>query len=305
MQKTSLGNSGLETSRLAYGCMRISGDNSPEARAAGKAAIRAAVDAGYTLFDHADIYGGGHSEALFGEVLSESPGLRKQLLIASKCGIRQATSPDPNFTKRYDFSRDYILSCVAGSLERLGIEYLDLFMLHRPDYLMDPEVVAEVFDTLASQGTVRHFGVSNFSPSQVSMLQAACSLPVVCNQVELNIDNISALVDGTLDSCLQQQMTPMAWCPLGGVAYPAWGETLSAEQHKRIDDELSRQSQRYGTEPWVVILAWLLRHPAKIVPIIGSTQASRIQTALYSLQIDYSSEDWYRLLEARNGHEVP
>ncbi|NQV87102.1 MAG: aldo/keto reductase, partial [Woeseiaceae bacterium] len=201
--------------------MRIAGDNSFADREKGKAAIRAAIAAGYTHFDHADVYSDGNSESIFSEVLREESALRDQLIITSKCGILQSSNPDIAITKRYDFSREYILRRVDESLQRLGIDYLDLLLLHRPDYLMDPEDVASTFDTLMEQRKVRNFGVSNFRPSQLSLLQKYCSVPLLANQIEINIDNISALTDGTLDQCLEHGITPMAWCPLGGVAYPA------------------------------------------------------------------------------------
>jgi len=304
MRSTVLGTSSLDSSRLAYGCMRISGDNSPEAREIGKEALRAAVEAGYNHFDHADLYGGGHSESIFAEVLAESPGLRDNLIVTSKCGIRQALHPTPGSPKRYDFSRDYILQSVDGSLRRLDVDHLDLFMLHRPDYLMNPEEVAGIFETLKDAGKVKFFGVSNFAPSQFALLQKFSPVPLLTNQIEINIDNMSAVTDGTLDQCMELNVTPMAWCPLGGVAYPAWGGTLSESQHARIRAELALQSEKYGAEPWIVILAWLLRHPSNIVPIIGSTQPARIRAALQSLDLEYSREDWYRLIEARNGEEV-
>lgn len=304
MESIVLGNSDLVSSRLVYGCMRISGDNSRADRDAGKAAIRAAIEAGYTHFDHADIYGGGNSEAIFSEVLDESPGLRKKLLITSKCGIRLPDQPSQGFPKRYDFSRDYVVRSVEGSLERLGTDYLDLLLLHRPDFLFDAEEVAATFRILSNGGKVAHFGVSNFSPSQFSLLQHFCDEKLLVNQIEINIDNLSALTDGTLDQCQARKVTPMAWCPLGGVVYPAWSTTLSDEQSARIQAELHIQSQKYGVESWIVVLAWLLKHPAGIAPIIGSTRPSRISAALQSLELKYTAEDWYRLLEARNGREV-
>ena len=305
MQSMKIGNSDLVSSRLVYGCMRIAGDNSLADREKGKAAIRAAIEAGYTHFDHADIYGAGECESVFAEVLSESPGLRNELIITSKCGIRLPGGPQEEAPKRYDFSRDYILSSVAGSLHRLGVEQLDLLLLHRPDLLLDPREVAGTLKELGDSGTVRHFGVSNFRPSQLRMLQTFCDMSLLVNQVEINIDNIDAIVDGTLDQCQELGITPMAWCPLGGVAYPGWAHNLSEEQATRVAAELERQSEKYETEPWIVALAWLLRHPAGIMPIIGSTRPSRIGAATRSREIDYSREDWYRLLEARNGQEVP
>ena len=305
MQKIHLGQSDLQTSRLAFGCMRIAGDGSAADREKGKRAIHSAVDHGYTLFDHADIYGGGECERLFGEVLRESPGLQEGMLIATKCGIRFAGDPDPDAPARYDFRRDYILRSVDGSLDRLGVERVDLFLLHRPDFLMDAQEVAAAFDALLSSGKVAHFGVSNFSPSQVSLLQSALPMPLHVNQVEINLHNIGAFGDGTLDQCQRERITPQAWCPIAGVAYPAWGNTFDADDEARIGAELLRQSQIYGVDAWQIALAWLLIHPAMISPLIGSTTPERIAAAAAALDIEYSREDWYRLLEARNGERVP
>ncbi len=285
--------------------MRITGDGSDGDRQKGKRALLAAVEAGYTLFDHADIYGGGDCERLFGEMLRESPGLRDDLIIASKCGIRFAGSPSADDPARYDFSAAYIEQSVEGSLQRLGIERLDLLMLHRPDYLMNAHEVAAAFDRLQTSGKVAHFGVSNFSPSQVELLDGEVSEPLAVNQVEINIHNIHALQDGTLDQCQRMQIKPMAWCPIAGVAYPAWGNTFSADDESRIRAEIERQCGIYEVEDWIIALAWLLEHPAKILPIIGSTSPDRIVAAKEALDVNYTREDWYRLLEARNGQPVP
>ena len=305
MKTSVLGNSNLESSRLVYGCMRITGDNSPGARERGKRALRAAFDAGYNHFDHADIYGGGECESLFGEFLRESPGIREELIITSKCGIRFPGQPEAGDPARYDFSFDHIISSVEGSLERLGIDRLDMLLLHRPDYLFNAAEVATALETLVENGMVRQVGVSNMRPSHVLLLRSQYRAPLLVNQVEINIHNIDALNDGTLDQCQELRITPQAWCPLGGVVYPAWGNTLSEEDEKRIAGEFARQSEKYECEPWLVMLAWLLKHPAGIMPIIGSTTPERISMAIRALQIDYSREDWYRLLEARNGHPVP
>lgn len=305
MDYLNLGHSGLRSSRLVYGCMRIAGDGSDDAREAGKDSVRAALDADINHFDHADIYGGGRCESIFGELLAEEPGLRQRLIITSKCGIRGKGKPDPDSPGRYDFSADWIADSVDGSLERLRTDYLDLLLLHRPDYLCDPEEVAETFTSLQASGKVRHFGVSNFRPSQVAMLQACCPMPLLVNQVEINIHRIDALTDGTLDQCLELGISPQSWCPLGGVAYPAWGNTFSDEDEARLKEEFTRQVDRYGCPDWVVILVWLLRHPASILPIIGTTRADRIQAATQALDLDYTRDDWYRLLEARNGKRVP
>jgi predicted oxidoreductase len=285
--------------------MRISGDQSVNAIDKGKRAVQSAIDAGYNHFDHADIYGGGASEQLFGELLKQLPHLREKMILTSKASIRPKNNENTYAPTRYDFSKAYLLSSVEGSLKRLHTEQLDLFLLHRPDYLFDINEVAETFKELKDSGKVAHFGVSNFKPSQVAMLQSALDLPLLVNQIEINIHNVDALNDGTLDQCQQDKLSPIAWCPLGGVAYSAWGNTFSVEDEQRIAEELTSQAQVYNCQPWQIILAWLLKHPAKIFPIIGSTTPERIIAAKVALELNYSREDWYRLFEARNGQAVP
>jgi len=189
----------ITSSRLIYGCMRICGDKSIRDLAKGKRAIHSAIEAGYSHFDHADIYGGGDCELLFGEVLKETPKLRDTLFITSKAGIKPKNSSQDYAPKHYNFSPQYIIESVEASLTRLGIEQLDMFMLHRPDYLMDIHEVASTFEQLSRSGKVKNSGVSNFSPSQTSSLQSALTMPIMANQVEINIHNMSALTDGTLD----------------------------------------------------------------------------------------------------------
>jgi len=305
MQFKQLKQTDLTSSPLIYGCMRIAGDNDLTDRNKGKRAIHAAVDAGYNHFDHADIYGSGECESLFGELLKESPSLREDMIITSKAGIRPRKETNTYAPTRYDFSQKYILESVEGSLQRLGIEQLDMFLLHRPDFLMDPFEVAETFALLKASGKVKHFGVSNFKPSQVELLRSVMSMPLVVNQIEMNIHNIDALIDGTLDQCQRYGMTPIAWCPLGGVAYSAWGNTFAIEDEQRIEIELALQANKYNCQPWQLVLAWILLHPANVMPIIGSTTPERIIAAKEALELNYSREDWYRLFEARNGESVP
>jgi predicted oxidoreductase len=285
--------------------MRIAGDGSRENRDKGKRAVLAAIDAGYTLFDHADLYGSGACETVFGEVLRESPQLRDQILIVSKCGIRWGGDPDAEAPARYDFSKQHIIRSVESSLGRLGIEQLDLLLLHRPDYLMNAGEVAEAFATLESSGKVANFGVSNFSASQVDLLQSVTPYLLLINQIEINLHNIDALTNGVLDQCQRLSITPQAWCPIAGIAYPAWGNAFTSDDETRIREEIDHQSGKYVVEDWIIALAWLLQHPATISPLIGSTTPSRIAAATTALDIDYSREDWYRLLEARNGQRVP
>jgi predicted oxidoreductase len=305
MRSVALGDSGIQLSRLVYGCMRLVGDGSDECRRQGKRAIHAAAEAGYTAFDHADIYGRGECERLFGEVLSESPGLRDRVFIIGKCGIRFEGDPRPGAPKRYDFSPAHVQASVNASLARLRTDRLDMLLLHRPDYLFHPAEVAETMASLSESGKVRHFGVSNFSPSQVDLLSAFSDIPLLANQVEINLHRTAALEDGTLDQCLMRDMLPQAWSPLAGVVSRAVGNTFTPEDEARIRAELVRQADCYGLDAGAVALAWLCRHPAGIAPIIGSTTPARIVAAVAALEVDYSREDWYRLLEARNGHSVP
>lgn len=300
MKYQTLGKSQLKSSRLIYGCMRIAESGKDK----GKKAIEAALEAGYTHFDHADIYANGASENLFGEVLQENPGMREKLILTSKCGIRYAV-PGKNVPKQYDFTKDYINKSVAGSLKRLQTDYLDVLLLHRPDYLMKQEEVAEAFDELHREGKVKYFGVSNFQPSKVRLLQSYLNMPLIVNQVEINIHNIDSFENGTLDQCQELKISPQAWSPLGGIAYPAKDSNFTKADEKRIREELAYQSEKYQVADWIIVLAWLLKHPAHIFPIIGSTKPQRIELAKEALQLKYERSDWYRILEARNGHKVP
>lgn len=281
--------------RLGYGCMRIAGD-----RSKGRAAVHAAFDAGYRLFDHADIYGGGACEEVFGAILKETPGMREQICLQSKVGIRGDEG-----IGRYDFSAAHITRSVEGCLRRLGVERLDVLLLHRIDLLADPVEVAACFDDLHRQGKVAHFGLSNASPSQVAMFAAHTRFPIVANQVEVNLDRIDCLIDGTLDQCLERGISPQAWCPIGGVGYAAWGKHASPAQWRLVEIELDRQAAVYGTDRVGINLAWLLRHPSRMVPLIGSTTADRVVAATKALAIPYTREDWYRLYTARRGQRMP
>ena len=293
METIVLGQSQLRSSRLVYGCMRIAGDEID--KAGGKAALSAAVENGYTAFDHADIYGAGACESLFGEWLRESPGMRERLTLISKCGIRL---DDP---KRYDFSFEHIVASAESSLRRLGVDQLDVLLLHRPDYLMDFDEVARGFEQLQKSGKVAQFGVSNFLPERLRALQSALPMRMQVNQVEININNTAALENGVLDQAQAENLTVQAWSPLAGIALDAWRNQLSEEQVEAIRAEADRQAAHYGIERWQIALAWLLKHPASITPVVGSTRPDRIAAAPKALDIAYTRKDWYRLLEARNG----
>lgn len=304
MQTQSLGGSSLEVSRLAYGCWRLAGGWEPERvtseqRDAGKRAVRAAIAAEFTLFDHADIYCGGICEQVFGAVMKESPELREGLVIASKCGIRLPNVDQPY---RYDSRREHIIESCRASLQRLQIEQLDLYQIHRPDLLTHPDEVAAAFQKLHAAGDVREFGVSNFRPSQLAALQSACPMPLRVNQIEFSLLQRTPLHDGTLDQCLAEKITPLAWSPLGGgqLGHGA-GDLLTSQRSytpDRVIPLLDIMAGKYGASRSQLALAWLLRHPAQVIPIVGTTDPQRIAGVIDATTIKLSREDWYQLLAA-------
>ncbi len=271
-------------------------------------AVQAAVEAGYTLFDHADIYCHGVCESIFGRVLKTSPGLRDGLVIATKCGIRRPNDP-AGAPPRYDFSREHIVWSCEQSLRRLGIETIDLYQLHRPDFLMDPHEVAEGFDALRRAGKVREFGVSNFRPSQVTALQRAWRQPLVVNQVEFSLAHLQPLEDGTLDQCLADSLSLMAWSPLAGGKIGDGAHRVLPSQEGydtgRVQTELDALARERGTTRTALALAWLMRHPAGVIPIVGSTDPKRIRDAAAADALSLSREEWYRLLVAARSAPLP
>ena len=314
MKTVSLGDSSLVCSRLAYGCWRIAGtwnsdEVSADAETKGQRAVLAAYEAGFSLFDHADIYCDGVAEKIFGKVLKEVQGMRDRVVIATKCGIRKPGEPQANAPYRYDFSADHIVSSCELSLRRLGVEFIDLYQLHRPDYLMHPEEIAGAFARLQQSGKVRKFGVSNFRPSQVVALQRACPMRLLVNQVEISLANLACFEDGTLDQCMAEKITPMAWSPLaGGQLADGARRLLPSQESYRIKPlvaALDALGKAQGLSRTVLALAWLMKHPSGIVPIVGSTNPSSIREASRATDVHISREDWYRLLEAARGERLP
>lgn len=303
----------MRASRLAYGCWRIAGSWDPaevdaDREARGRKAVLAAVEAGYTLFDHADIYCQGVCETVFRRVLAEVGGLRERIVIATKCGIRRPDDP-AGAPYRYDFSAEYIMTSCEQSLRRLGVETIDLYQLHRPDYLMEPDEVAGAFEALRRAGKVREFGVSNFSVSQVAMLQKACSMPLIANQVEISLARLNVFEDGTLDQCLESGITPMAWSPLAGGKLGDGARRLLPSQQgyqtDAVNRELDELAKAKGVTRTAVALAWLMRHPSGIVPIVGTTDPVRIREAATADGLTLSREEWYRLLTAARPEPLP
>jgi len=314
METVSLGTSQLQTSRLAYGCWRIAGtwnpaEVTPEKDDVGRRAVAAALEAGYTMFDHADIYCRGHAETLFGQVINANPSIREEIIIATKCGIRFAGEPWSDSPHRYDFSADHIIASCEGSLKRLQVETIDLFQLHRPDYLMNPEEVADAFNRLLRSGKVREFGVSNFRPSQIAVLQKACPMPLITHQVEISLAKLDCFCDEILDQCMVEKITPLAWSPLGGgvLGSPeiASGQGPRHPVSAQLQETISAIAEARGVNRAVVTLAWLLKHPSKIVPIIGSTDPQRIEELTHAPEIELTHDEWYRLLNAARGEKLP
>ncbi|MCE9603784.1 MAG: aldo/keto reductase [Planctomycetia bacterium] len=308
MPTNPIGPSSLSSSRLAYGCWRLA-ETESRAEEVGRPALIAAVEAGYTLFDHADIYCAGRSESLFGRLLRDMPGLRERITIATKCGIRPAGMPNADAPYRYDASAEHIVGSCEGSLRRLGIETIDIYQLHRPDYLMHPEEVAAAFDRLRSAGKVREFGVSNFRPSQVSVLKKALPFPLIVQQIEISLACLTPLEDGTLDQCLVERLTPLAWSPLGGGLLGGGSHKLLPAQEayevEAVNIALDATARELGCSRAVVALAWLLKHPAGIVPIVGSTDPVRIREAAWTPNVELTRDQWYRLFAAARPSRLP
>jgi predicted oxidoreductase len=281
----------------------------PESRAAGRKALLAAYEAGYTLFDNANIYCRGETERILGETLKEVSGMRSRLIIATKCGIRFAGEPQPDSPQRYDFSASHIVTACEESLKRLGLETIDLYMLHRPDFLADPQEIAKAFSELKASGKVRFFGVSNFRSTLVTALQVACPMPLVVHQVEISLAKLDPFTDGTLDQCLIEQITPMAWSPLAAGLIGAGATRLLPSQKVYHPEDflpaIDAVAASRGVSRTEVALAWLLLHPSRIQPIIGSTNPERIRLAAKAADLELTREEWYRLLLAARGEPLP
>jgi predicted oxidoreductase len=312
----------LVVSRLAYGCMKIGGswDHAPisaETEAAARVAVEAALECGINLFDHADIYCCGKSEAVFGRLLAAAPGLRDRIVLQSKVGIRFANdayhSGEP---ARYDFSQEHILRSTEAILRRLGIAHLDILLLHRPDPLVEPAEVAAAFDELHRAGKVRHFGVSNHTAAQIELLRSHLRQPIVVSQLEFSLAQPALVVEGvranqagagaSTDSCLAANL--LDYHRLHDILVQAWSPfghgKLLAPEHSAAP-LLARLAAEKNTTPDAVALAWILRHPAGIQPVVGTTRADRVRAAAPAAALTLSREEWYALLAAARGANVP
>jgi predicted oxidoreductase len=254
---------------------------------------------GITSFDHADIYGDYTTEADFGEALKESPSLREQIQLITKCGIQITTPNRPlHQIKSYNTGKEYIIETTERSLENFHTDYLDVLLIHRPDPLLNPEEVAEAITTLKQQGKILHFGVSNFLPHQVDLLQKF--IPVQYNQLEVSILHLPPFVNGMLDHCLQHNIIPMAWAPLGG-------GLLNDDTHPRyrsIAATASELAAKYLTGINQILIAFLLAHPSGIIPVLGTTKIERLSQVKEASNILLEKEDWFKLYTAALGEEV-
>ncbi len=296
---------GTTVSQVALGCMRIADMTENEA----DKYLNTAVELGYNFFDHADIYGGGRCEEVFGAALKRNPSIKDKITIQTKCGIRRGM---------YDFSKEHIVSSVDGALKRLGIEQIDVLLLHRPDLLMEPDEVAAAFDELEHSGKVVNFGVSNHSAQQIELLKKSVRQDIVFNQLQLsvaraqmiscganvNVDNCDGINrDGYLrDYCRINNITIQPWSPLqfGFIE----GAFVGNKDFPKLNGMLYEMAEKYGTTDTGMAIAWLLRLPDKMQPIVGSTNIGRLTQIAQATDINLSREDWYKIYLAA-GYKLP
>lgn len=316
----------LKTSRLALGCMHFGGSWEPGSAVTAAEKQRAAsaletvLGLGWNCFDHADIYAHGKSETVFGQLIREMGVKRDAIFVQSKCGIVFGDQPNPGDPKRFDFRKDYIIGSAENSLKRLGMDYLDCLLLHRPDFLADPDEVISAFAELKSTGKVLHFGVSNFTPPLLGLYQRAGFTPVA-NQVELSLlkttlvdcsmieDERQPLVahtgDGTLEWNRCHGVVTQAWAPLAYGYLCGRAPDREPERVAKAAAEVNRIADLHGVDPEAVVIGWLLRHPAGIQPVIGTREPARLKACHRALQLDLSHTEWYSLYLSARKTELP
>ncbi|AXT28824.1 oxidoreductase (plasmid) [Ruegeria sp. AD91A] len=296
MQRVKLSDS-LEMSRLVYGMWRL-GDDSDTSAGHVEAKIQACLDQGITTFDQADIYGGYQAEAVLGTALRANPSLRQKMEIVTKCDI---VAPVGRYAdakvKYYDTSRAHILKSVDTSLSEMAIDHIDLLLIHRPDPMMDHHETGAALDEVFASGKVGAVGVSNFRPWDWSLLQSAMKTQLVTNQIEISLGEISPFTNGDLAFHQQHGHPLMAWSPLGGGLLMAGNPPVGV-----VADEIAAE---FGVDRAAVAVAFLLAHPANILPVLGTNSMDRIKRASDALKVKLDRESWFRLYEAALGHEVP
>ncbi len=320
MKTFRLGKSDLNVTRIGYGTMMIGGswDDSPltdAIRASAMEVVHTALDAGINFFDHADIYTQGKSEEVFADIWKDAPSLRQKIYLQSKCGIRFAPP-----LHRFDFSYEHIIASVEGSLKRLQTDYLDVLLLHRPDPLVEPEEVARAFDELKRSGKVRWFGVSNHTAGQIELLQHYLDMPLVTNQVEFNLVHTHLLDAGIIanqnnprlarnhdliEYCRLHDITLQAWSPLARGRLSGNSSPDDPENVQQAAKVVAEMAEEKGVSREAIVTAWILRHPAGIQPLPGTTTSERLLAICEADQVELTREDWYRLFLAGRGEALP
>ncbi len=301
VDKVPVGDTDFQMSRLVLGWWRLIHWNYEESQILDL--LTGSIDLGITSHDHADIYGGYQCEELFGKVLKANQSLRKEIELITKCGIvlQSPQRPEHNY-HYYDTGKEHIIKSAERSLNNFGTDYIDLLLIHRPDQLMNADETAEAFRELKDSGKVLNFGVSNFMPDEFDLLQSRLDFPLATNQIEFSVLCLNPLEDGTLNKCQQLNTPPMIWSPFaGGRLF-----TDEDEQARRVRDELNSLSSKYNDASIdQLALAWILKHPSTPLPVIGTGKMDRVRSAVGSIDIDMSKEDWFRIWSASKGHEVP
>ena len=307
MRTMRLGTSDLEIPVVAVGCMRLDALDRREA----ERFVHAALEEGARFFDHADIYGGGSCEEIFADAVGMNDRVREGLILQSKCGIRPGAGT-------YDFSREHILASVDGILRRLRTEYLDVLLLHRPDALMESDEVAAAFDTLEREGKVRHFGVSNHHPGQIDLLKRSVRQPLVANQLQLSLTHATMITSGVhvntpRDAAIDRDGYVLEYCRANDITIQPWspvqdaktgGTFLGSDAFPELNAALEATADRHGVSPTTIAIAWLLRHPARMQPVIGTTKAERLRECAQAGGVELTREEWYALYRSA-GHTLP
>jgi predicted oxidoreductase len=301
-----VGKSEITASNIIMGNMRLKELSVSEA----EKLIRSAMDEGINVFDHADIYGGGQCEALFANAIDMNSTIREQMILQSKCGIRNGY---------FDFSKEYIIESVNGILNRLKTEYLDILLLHRPDPLMEPEEVSEAFDELYNSGKVRYFGVSNFNPMQLELLQKNINHKLMVNQVQFGIAHTPLIDSGMafnmkIDQSVNRDSSILEYCRLNDITLQAWspfqhgffeGTFLGElERFPKLNEVINQLAVKYGVTNTAIATAWITRHPANIQVVLGTTKVNRMKEACQGADIILTREEWYQVYKAA-GNIVP
>ncbi len=326
MEKRILTHTDLRVSRLCAGCMGLGGGWDPKTSLTAEhekqaaAFLDAALELGINFFDHANIYAHGRAEEVFGRVLAKRPGLREKIVIQSKCGIRWADDP-PGTPQRFDFSHGNILESVEGSLKRLGTDYLDILLLHRPDVLWEGEEIAAAFAELKAAGKVRYFGVSNQNRAWMEYLQTFLPDPLVANQLQMSLLHHGFAEvgisfnqaspgypdgwEGVIEYCRLKGVGLQAWSPLDRGALTGGDASALTAAGKKTAALVKEYAAARGVSAEAVALAWLLRHPAKIVPVLGTARPDRLAACAEAVDVELSREEWYSLFEAARGKPMP